>query len=200
MVLPLVDEIAAARASHSLLLMTGGGTRSRHGHAIGSYLGMTTDVLAKLGSNIGDQNALMLSVSLWGHQDRLRRPGQVALLLLGAQRYSRHARHASLRLLEEPAAKGRLPPPPPPHRTDSGGFLTAESVGAKRCILVKDKRGLFTADPKKHPAADFISEIELLGTDLVDLAVERAMLRGLAQARSVREVLIINGRVAGNLT
>ena len=177
MVLPLVDEIAAARASHSLLLMTGGGTRSRHGHAIGSYLGMTTDVLAKLGSNIGDQNALMLSVSLWGHQDRLRRPGQVALLLLGAQRYSRHARHASLRLLEEPAAKGRLPPP---HRTDSGGFLTAKAVGAKRCILVKDKRGLFTADPKKHPAADFISEIELSGMDLVDLAVERAMLCGLA--------------------
>ena len=41
---------------------------------------------------------------------------------------------------------------------------------------------------------------ELLALDLADLAVERAMLQALARARSVREVLVINGREPGNLT
>jgi molybdenum storage protein len=102
-------------------------------------------------------------------------------------------------LWEEPAAQGRIPP----HRTDSGAFLTAEVVGARRCILVKDERGLFTADPKKDPGAGFIPEIEvdeLLALDLEDLAVERAMLHALARARSVREVLLVNGREPGSLT
>lgn len=102
-------------------------------------------------------------------------------------------------LWEEPAEHGRIPP----HRTDSGAFLTAEVLGARRCILVKDERGLFTADPKKENEADFIPEIEvneLLALDLPDLAVERAMLRAFARARSVREVFIVNGREPGNLT
>jgi molybdenum storage protein len=76
-------------------------------------------------------------------------------------------------------------------------------VGARRCILVKDERGLFTADPKKDAAAQFIPEIaveDLLALDLEDLAVERAMLQALARARSVREVLIVNGREPGSLT
>jgi molybdenum storage protein len=102
-------------------------------------------------------------------------------------------------LWEEPAERGRIPP----HRTDAGAQLTAEVVGAERCILVKDERGLFRADPKKEPKADFIPEIEvneLLALDLDDLAVERSMLRILARARSVRQVLIVNGRQPGNLT
>jgi molybdenum storage protein len=102
-------------------------------------------------------------------------------------------------LWEEPPEQGRIPP----HRTDTGAFLTAEVVGTHRCILVKDERGLYTADPKKQPEADFIAEIEvqeLLALDLEDLAVERAMLQALARSRSVREVLIVNGRDPGTLT
>jgi len=102
-------------------------------------------------------------------------------------------------LWEEPAEKGRIPP----HRTDAGAFLTAEVLGARRCILVKDEKGLFTADPKKDPQARFIPEIEvneLLAMDLADLAVERTMLQALANARTAKEVLIINGREKGNLT
>jgi molybdenum storage protein len=101
-------------------------------------------------------------------------------------------------LWEEPPERGRIPP----HRTDSGTFLTAEVVGAKRCILVKDERGLFKADPKKNAQAEFIPEVEvseLLAMDLGDLPVERSMLRELANARSVREVLIVNGLQRGNL-
>jgi molybdenum storage protein len=200
-VLPLLDEIVAARADHELLVMTGGGTRSRHAYAIALDLGMPTGVLAKLGSSISEQNALMLSILLAphggikiGHDDVVKLPAYMALGSIPVM----HAM-PPYGLWEEPAARGRVPP----HRTDSGAFLTAEVLGARRCILVKDERGLFSVDPKKDAAADFIPEIEvnaLLALDLADLAVERAMLRALARARSVREVLIVNGREPGTLT
>jgi molybdenum storage protein len=200
-VLPLLDEIVAARANHQLLVMTGGGTRSRHAYAIALELGMPTGVLAKLGSSISEQNALMLSILLAphggikiGHDDLVKLPAYMALGSIPVM----HAM-PPYGLWEEPAARGRIPP----HRTDSGTFLTAEVLGARRCILVKDERGLFTADPKKENRADFIPEIEvdeLLARDLPDLAVERAMLRAFARARSVSEVFIINGQEPGNLT
>jgi molybdenum storage protein len=60
-----------------------------------------------------------------------------------------------------------------------------------------------TADPKKDPNAKFIPEIEvneLIQMDLEDLPVERAMLDNLSRARSVREVLLVNGRKPGDLT
>jgi molybdenum storage protein len=200
-VLPLLDEIVAARVNHQLLVMTGGGTRSRHAYAIALQLGMPTGVLAKLGSSISEQNALMLSILLAphggikiGHDDLVKLPAYMALGSIPVM----HAM-PPYGLWEEPAARGRIPP----HRTDSGTFLTAEVLGARRCILVKDERGLFTADPKKDDRADFIPEIEvneLLALDLPDLAVERAMLRAFARARSVREVFIVNGREPGNLT
>jgi molybdenum storage protein len=200
-VLPLLDEIVAARAEHQLLVMTGGGTRSRHAYAIALDLGMPTGVLAKLGASISEQNALMISLLLAprggvkiGHDDVVKLPAYMALGVIPVM----HAM-PPYGLWEEPAERGRIPP----HRTDVGAFLTAEVVGARRCILVKDERGLFTADPKKDPAADFIPEIDvndLLARDLADLAVERAMLHALAHARSVHEVLLVNGREPGNLT
>jgi len=199
-VLPLLDEVVAARADHQLLIMTGGGTRSRHAYAIALDLGMPTGVLAKLGASISEQNALMLSILLAprggikiGHDDLVKLPSYMALGSIPVM----HAM-PPYGLWEEPPARGRIPP----HRTDSGAFLTAEVVGAKRCILVKDERGLFTADPKKDPAADFIPELEvndLLALDLADLPVERAMLSALARARSVCEVFVIDGRQPGNL-
>jgi molybdenum storage protein len=199
-VLPLLDEIVAARAQYPLLVMTGGGTRSRHAYAIALDLDMPTGILAKLGESISEQNALMISLLLAphggvkiGHDDVVKLPAYLALGAIPVM----HAM-PPYGLWEEPPAHGRIPP----HRTDSGAFLTAEVVGARRCILVKDERGLFTADPKKNPRADFIPEIEvheLLDLDLEDLAVERAMLRALARARSVREVLLVNGREPGSL-
>jgi molybdenum storage protein len=199
--LPLVEEIVAARSQYQLLVMTGGGTRSRHAYAIALDLGMPTGILAKLGSSISEQNALMLSILLArhggikiGHDDLVKLPAYLALGAIPVM----HAM-PPYGLWEEPPARGRIPP----HRTDSGTFLTAEVLGAKRCILVKDEQGLYSADPKKDPAADFIPEIEvndLLAMDLADLAVERAMLHALAHARTMHEVLIVNGREPGNLT
>ncbi len=200
-VIPLLEEIVEARGGHDLLVVTGGGTRSRHAYAIALDLGMPTGVLAKLGSSISEQNALMISILLAphggvkiGHDDLVKLPSYLALGSIPVM----HAM-PPYGLWEEPPARGRIPA----HRTDFGAFLTAEVLGARSCILVKDEEGLFTADPKKDPQADFIPEIEvnaLLDLDLEDLAVERAMLQALASARSVREVLVISGLRAGNLT
>lgn len=200
-VLPLIQEIVALRERNPLLIMTGGGTRSRHAYSIALDLDMPTGVLAKLGASISEQNALMISLLLApyggvkiGHDDLVKLPAYLALGSIPVM----HAM-PPYSLWEEPPERGRIPP----HRTDSGTFLTAEVLGARRCILVKDERGLYTADPKKDPRAEFIPEIEvneLLEMDLPDLAVERSMLHELAHARVVREVLIINGRKPGNLS
>ncbi|HUT18516.1 MAG TPA: uridine kinase [Anaerolineae bacterium] len=200
-VLPLIEEIAALRERHPLLITTGGGTRSRHAYSIALDLDMPTGVLAKLGASVSEQNALMISLLLApyggikiGHDDLVKLPAYLALGSIPVM----HAM-PPYSLWEEPPERGRIPP----HRTDSGTFLTAEVLGARRCILVKDERGLYTADPKKDPRAEFIPEIEvneLLEMDLPDLAVERSMLHELAHARAVREVLIINGRKPGNLS
>jgi molybdenum storage protein len=199
--LPLLDEIVAARPECPILLMTGGGTRSRHVYAIALDLGMPTGVLAKLASSVSEQNALMVSVLLAphggikvGHDDLLKLPSHLALGAIPVM----HAM-PPYGLWEKPPAVGRIPP----HRTDVGAFLTAEVLGARRCILVKDEPGLMTADPKKDPAARYIPEIEvgaLQAMDLDDLPVERTMLEALANARSVQEVLLVNGRETGQLT
>ena len=199
--LPILQEIVAARRESELLVMTGGGTRSRHVYAIALDLGMPTGVLAKLGESISEQNALMVALLLApyggikvGHDDMVKLPSYMALGAIPVM----HAM-PPYGLWEEPAVSGRIPP----HRTDAGAYLTAEVVGGKRCILVKDERGLFTADPKKHPEAEFIPEIEvneLLSRDLEDLPIERSMLLALARSDTMHEVLMINGLEPGNLT
>jgi molybdenum storage protein len=196
--LPILDEIVAARAANQIVLVTGGGSRSRHAYAIALDLGMPAGVLAKLGASISEQNALMVALLLAphgglkiGHDDLPKLAAYMALnaipVMHGMPPYG---------LWEEPPAIGRIPP----HRTDVGAFLTAEVVGARRCILVKDERGLFTDDPKRNSDAGFIAEIsvgDLIARELPDLPVERTLLRALSRARSMREVFLVNGRERG---
>lgn len=199
--LPILDELVTARQSHKILITTGGGTRARHAYAIATDLGMPTGVLAKLGSSISEQNALMVAILLSqrggikiGHDDLSKLPNYMMPGILPVT----HAM-PPYGLFERPPALGRIPP----HRTDAGAFLLAEVMGAERCVLIKDEKGLYTADPKKDPAARFIEEIEvneLLAMDLEDLAVERSMLESLRTARSVREVFIVNGLEPGNIS
>lgn len=198
--LPLLDELVQARQSRKLLIATGGGTRARHAYAIAADLGMPTGVLARLGSSISEQNALMIAILLSrhggvkiGHDDLPKLPNYI---MMGGLPVT-HAM-PPYGLFEIPPALGRIPP----HRTDVGAFLLAEVMGAQRCILVKDEQGLYTADPKKDPTAKFIPEVEvneLLALDLNDLAVERSMLEALQNARSIHEVSIVNGLERGNV-
>ncbi len=199
--LPILDELVEARKSQQIIIATGGGTRARHAYAIATDLGMPTGVLARLGSSISEQNALMVAILLSqhggikiGHDDL---PKLAAYMALG----SLPVVHAMppYGLFERPPALGRIPP----HRTDAGAFLLAEVMGAQRCVLIKDEQGLYTADPKKDATASFIPEIEvneLLALDLADLAIERSMLEILRDARSLREVFIVNGLERGNVT
>lgn len=198
--LPVLEELVEARKSHKIIIATGGGTRARHAYAIATDLGMPTGILARLGSSISEQNALMVAILLSqhggikiGHDDL---PKLAAYMALG----SLPVVHAMppYGLFEQPPALGRIPP----HRTDAGAFLLAEVMGARRCVLIKDEQGLYTADPKKKRTARFIPEIEvneLLALDLDDLAVERSMLEILRDARSLSEVFILNGLERGNI-
>jgi molybdenum storage protein len=91
----------------------------------------------------------------------------------------------------------------PPHRTDAGVVLSAEFLGARRAIFIKDEDGLYTDDPKKQPDAELIRRIsaaELLARDLPDLIVERVCVEYLPRARWLRELQVVNGLRPGEVT
>ncbi|MGH7859536.1 MAG: uridine kinase, partial [Candidatus Binatia bacterium] len=91
----------------------------------------------------------------------------------------------------------------PANRTDAGVFLSAEFLGVRRAIFVKDEDGLHEDDPKKNPAAKLIpraSARELLERDLPDLIVERVVVEYLTRSRFCREIQVINGLRPGMLT
>ena len=100
---------------------------------------------------------------------------------------------------EKPTENGRIPQ----HRTDAGVFLSAEVLGCKRAIFIKDEDGLYEDDPKKNKNAKLIPRItakELLKRDLPDLIVERVVLEYLPRARFCHELQFINGLVPGMVT
>lgn len=197
----LVEEIVANRAEHKMLLMTGGGTRSRHIYAIGLELGMPTGIIAAFGSSVSRQNALLLATLLADHggieieQDAIiKLPNYFAQgcipVTQGMPPYDFFA---------IPPAKGRIPI----HRTDVGTMLMADLIGARSCIFVKDERGLYTDDPKKDPSAEFIPSItvsELRERELDDLIIERPCLEILENSQVLDRVQIVNGMERGNLT
>lgn len=197
----LIEEISANRIQHRMLLTTGGGTRSRHIYNIGLELGMPTGVIAKFGSAISEQNALMVAILLsrWGgiqisHHDLAKLPTYFAEDIIpvmpGMPPYDYYAMR--------PAA-GRIPI----HRTDVGTMLLADLIGPQQIIFIKDEKGLYTDDPKKNPQAEFIPTIgarDLLARDLDDLIVERPCLEILQNSEVISRVQVINGLEPGNLT
>ncbi len=200
-VLPLIDEIAAAAKRHSILIGAGGGTRARHAYSVSLDLGLPTGVLAAVGVATSRQNARIL-------QMLLSKQGGIYLNPEDFEKLPLYFRVGCIPVMvgmppyeywEKPAESGRIPA----NRTDSGVYLTAEFLGARSCIFVKDEQGLFTADPKKNPNAKFIPRItvqELLDMDLNDLVVERIVLENMLLAVNMKEIQVINGLVPGNLT
>jgi molybdenum storage protein len=200
-VYPIVEEIVANKDLHKMMIGVGGGTRARHAYAVALDLGMPTSVLAKTGMNVPVQNARMLQLLLAkaggiliDHEMFGQLPLYYALnclpILPGMPPYS---------FWEKPSKKGRIPA----NRTDSGVYLTAEVMGARSCLFVKDERGLFTANPKTDRDAKFIPRIhagELLEMDLPDLVLEPIVLHNLLKAQNMKEIQIFNGLEKGNLT
>lgn len=200
-VFPLVAEIATLKDHHQLLLCCGGGTRARHIYAIGADLEMPTGVLAALGGYVPRQNARMLQMLLARH-------GGVFILNDDFEKLPLYFHLGCIPIMtgmppfsywEKPGEGGRIPA----NRTDAGVFLSAEFLGAKRAIFVKDENGLFEDDPKKNPKAKQIPRIsarELLARDLPDLVVERVVIEYLTRSRYCHELQIINGLESGMLT
>lgn len=197
----IVEEIIANKDEHKMLLMTGGGTRSRHIYAIGLELGMPTGIIAAFGGSVSRQNALLVATMLADHggieidQDAIMKlPNYFAQgcvpVTQGMPPYDFFA---------IPPEKGRIPI----HRTDVGALLMADLIGAKAVIYVKDEQGLYTDDPKKDPDAEFIPEItvdELDARGLDDLIIERPCLDILRNSQVLDHIQIVNGLERGNLT
>jgi molybdenum storage protein len=200
-VFPLLDELVAAKDKYQLLLCCGGGTRARHIYSLASELEMPTGVLAALGGYVPRQNARMLQMLLAKH-------GGVFILHDDFEKLPLYFRLGCIPIMtgmppfgywEKPGANGRIPA----NRTDAGVFLSAEVLGCKRAIFVKDEDGLYSDDPKKNPSAKLIPRIgarELLKQDLPDLIVERVVIEYLARSRFCRELQFVNGLKRGLVT
>ena len=198
---PVLDELVAAKDRHKLLVCCGGGTRARHIYAVASDLELPTGLLAALGGYVPRQNARMLQMLLAKH-------GGIFMLHDDFEKLPLYFRLGCIPVMtgmppfgywEKPTAGGRIPE----HRTDAGVFLSAEVLGAKRAIFIKDEDGLFEDDPKKNPSAKHIPRIgarELLARNLPDLVVERVVIEYLARARYCHELQIVNGMKPGMIT
>jgi molybdenum storage protein len=201
-VLPLLDEIVSNQESHAQIIGVGPGVRARHILSVGLDLGLPTGALATLAAKSSAQNAYMVSCLLASHGFvYLEAPFIVQLLpaMLAAARGAVFNGVPPYDLWEHPPALGKLPP----HGSDAGSYLVGEVFGARSIILLKDVDGLYTADPKTHPEARFISEIsagDLIRMGLATLPIEPVVLELLTRARLVTSIRIVNGLVPGNLS
>ena len=200
--LPLLEEIVANQSQHRMIIGVGAGIRSRHIFSVGLDLGLPTGALATLSAKDSAQNAYMVSCLLakYGFV-YLEAPFVVQLLpaMLAAARGAVFNGIPPYSLWEHPPLVGKLPP----HGSDAGSYLVAEVFGARSMIFLKDVDGLYTADPRTDPAAEFIPEIsaqQLIDRKLPTLPLERAMVDLLTRAKLVKQVRIVNGLTAGNLS
>jgi molybdenum storage protein len=201
-VLPLLDEIVANQEDHTQVVGTGPGVRARHILSVGLDLGLPTGALATLAAKSSAQNAYIISCLLANHGFvYLEAPFIVQLLpaMLAAARGAVFNGIPPYDLWEHPPAIGKIPP----HGSDAGSYLIGEVFGARTVILLKDVDGLYTADPKLHPNAEFIPEIraqDLIRMQLATLPIEPVVLDLLTRAKLAKSVRIVNGLVPGNLT
>jgi molybdenum storage protein len=200
-VYPVVEELVAAKAVHQLLIGTGAGTRARHLYSIAAGVGLPTGVLTGVGSAVAGQNAEMLGqlmakhgVPVVGGAGLSAMPLQLdqirAVIFGGMPPYGMWMRLSKEGLI-------------PPYRTDAGCYMVAENFGCKAMIYVKDENGLYSANPKTNPDAEFIPEItvdELKSRGLHDSIIEFPVFDLMKSSRHVRSVQVINGLVPGNIT
>jgi molybdenum storage protein len=193
--MPVVDALGEALQTYKLVLGTGGGVRSRHMFSIGLDLGLPTGVLAQLaiadalgnahilGTLLAPHGVVAIPPEIFGHLLPFFMRGAPGVIFNGDPPYA---------LWEHPPEIGRIPP----HRTDAGSYLTAECFGCKSCILIKDVDGLYTADPKQNPKAEFIDRVsvsELRSMNLPSLPFDEVLIDLLDRARLVKSIQVING-------
>jgi molybdenum storage protein len=200
-VFPVLDELVSVKDEYRMLLCCGGGTRARHVYSMASDLELPTGLLAALGGYVPRQNARMIQMLLAKH-------GGIFIMHDDFEKLPLYFAMGCIPIMtgmppfgywEKPTENGRIPQ----HRTDAGVFLSAEVLGAKRALFIKDEEGLYEDDPKKNKSAKHIPRIsstDLLKANLPDLVLERIVIEYLGRARFCTELQIINGTVAGNIT
>lgn len=199
--LPLVEELAAARGTQNIVIGVGGGTRVRHTVSIAYDLGLPLGGIAQLVGAMEEANAVFLNALLARHGSMVmpREHFWELPLYLESKMMPITISIPPYHFWEPPAGDSPLPT----HGSDFGLFQYAEVLGMERIIFVKDEDGLYDRDPKRHADARFIPAITL-GALLADLPQELILDRMLFEAwrfaRHVKQVQIINGLVPGMLT
>jgi molybdenum storage protein len=191
---PLLDEIVRCRQDYKIILGVGGGARTRHIYHIALDLGIPTGGLAMVAGAVNEQNRYMVQALLAKHGGVvLHKDHYVVLpLWLASGMIPIFSGMPPYHYWEPPTGNSRVPH----YREDFGMFMVSEVLGAASMIFVKDEDGLYTADPKKNPAAEFIPTIDaqdLLGRGLPDLIIDRSVIENMPHARNSRRVQIING-------
>ncbi len=192
---PVIEAIGNILESKKLIVTTGGGARTRHLFSIGLDLGLPTGVLAQLSAADALGNAHLLGALLapygvvaippeiLGHLLPLFVHAVPGVIFHGVPPYA---------LWEHLPSVGRIPP----HRSDAGAFLLCETFGCKTLTLVKDVDGVFTADPKTDPKAEFIRETtvaDLRERNLATLPFDRVLIELLEDARLLEQFQVVNG-------
>lgn len=192
--LPLIDEVVECRKRHKFVLGVGAGARLRHTFHICLDLGLPIGGLAMVAGAVDEQNSRMLWSLLASNKGMsLNKENFLELpLWLDEGMIPVMACMPPYHFWEPPAGEQGIPM----NGNDLGAFLFADVMGARSMIMLKDERGLYAADPKKDPQAEFIPKIgaqELLDRELPDLIIEQACVEAMLNARTVKRVQIING-------
>ena len=199
---PLAEEIAAARASTGvkMIIGVGGGTRVRHTISVALDLGLPTGGMAQLVGAMEECNAIFLNTLLAQHgsitmpRDHfwelpLYLDSGILPIVISVPPYH---------FWEPPPEEGPLPT----HGSDFGLFIHAEVLGMRKMIFVKDEDGLHDKDPKKHKDAvpyGVIALDDLLRDLPEDTILDRTLFHAWKHSRHVERIQIVNGLKRGQL-
>ncbi|HLX25200.1 MAG TPA: uridine kinase [Usitatibacter sp.] len=198
---PLVEELAATRGKHRIVVGVGGGTRVRHTVSIAADLGLPLGGIAQLVGAMEEANAVMLNALL-------AKRGSIVMQREHFWEMPLYLENGMIPIVisippyhfwEPPNEGGALPT----HGSDFGLFMHAEVLGMKHIIFVKDEDGLYDRDPKRHADAKLIrhTTLEAIWNDMPgDLILDRKLFEVWRSARHVERVQIVNGLKPGELT
>ena len=200
-ILPLVEELAECKKDHKLVLAVGGGTRVRHTMSIALDLGLPVGGVAQLVGAMEELNAILLNALMAKHGSMpMQRDHFWDLPLYLSSGITPIAISIPpYHLWEPPPEEGNLPM----HGSDFGLFQMAEVLGFKQVIFVKDERGLYDKDPKKHDDARFIPRIslpELRANPPAENILDEALFDAWANSNHLATVRIVNGLERGAQT
>lgn len=200
-VYPFLEELVENNKEHQLVVGVSGGARVRHTMAIGLDFGLPIGGLAMIVGAIEEQNATLIYSLLAKH-------GAVRVPKDHFTDFPNYLAHKMIPVItgmppyhywEKNPKRGVLPE----HGSDFGLYMTAEVLGCRSMIFIKDQDGLYTADPMKDPKAEFIPKIsaqEVLRRNAKDVLLDYPVYEAISRARHVKKVHIINGLKPGNLT